>query len=610
MIRKLLDPPEHLLIARRAIDGIKGVTLLDDWKWYEEYKVWMLRCQLSPNIDSSEHIPKVTEWFISATSAYPWGRVKVYPSKTNGITATFPHQSYNDEGSADFPWRKGVLCLDTSVKALGRLEYDVEPYSIHERLAWHINRALLWITKASEGTLLGIGDPYEMPEAPYENELLTVGTSEHPRNLNAWTNHDFKYGLVDLTYLKDDVAVVMQYTDLSGKNLVMPLKWGTVITQQFEKRGKTGAWIMLNRIPVILPWQMPSTWGELKKLCSEQSVDLLSILSDIAAKLRDGFTHILLIGFPIPKNVGEENYQIYWQALRLPTLSYSHKTANGFRTNEMGYWKRDKNKYFSDKEKIEWVNTENWDKSQFHSRGQLCTVSSIKPTLIIGGGAIGSVLSELLVRAGLQTVGIVDLDIVEMCNLVRHTLDMKNVNLPKAIELANRLKLLSPNIDVHSYDSLFPPIEKDNLDKLQQYEVILDSTANDSVLHDLAMFEWENDKTFISISLGLGGKRMYIYCMYGKCFSHDYFVQGIQAWLRREMDEYDEDDLPRDGVGCWHSVFPARVDDVWLHSSAAVKTIESLISYPPKYATLIVFEQIYEDGEFKGVQMIKREVLN
>ena len=83
----------------------------------------------------------------------------------------------------------------------------------------------------------------------------------------------------------------------------------------------------------------------------------------------------------------------------------------------------------------------------------------------------------------------------------------------------------------------------------------------------------------------------------------DDFACKLDPWLRSEMEGYDEE-LPRDGTGCWHALMPARIDDIWIMTGAAVKTIESAIAEPPREPTLVVFEQQYEDGEFVGLRRV------
>jgi hypothetical protein len=603
------EPPEQLLTARRALDGIKGVTLLEDWRWYESEDEWVLHCQFTPGILSTEHLPETTNWYITSKSTYPWGSIKVHPSKKNGIAATFPHQAYNGEIDTSIPWREGALCLDTSIRALGRVGYDCEPYGIHERLAWHVRRALIWLTKASVNQLLEFGDPFEMPAFSIGKRITVVGVSEHPRNLSSWRKCSYHFGLAEFAQINDNSLAVVNFYTLN-QEIVKTVKWGTTINGTINRSKKIGAWILLNEVPVLPPWQAPVNWGELKQACRKQEIDILDVINELSTYLRDGMSHIVLLGYPIPKTMGGASYQVYWQAFKLPILSRGSKTANGFRTNETGYWQRDKVKYFTNKTPIEWTETVNWNKSEFHSRGQIDTIVGLKSTLLIGAGAVGSVLSEMLVRAGLEQLGVMDIDFLEMANLVRHTLSMNDLNTPKALALAKHLNLVSPHACIESYSEQFPPISTETSEAIQQYAVILEATGSDHVLRDLASYQWENKKTFISISLGLGGKRMFIFSMYGKQFLHEEFVSGIHGWLQQEIDEYDDGELPRDGVGCWHPAFPARIDDVWLHSAAAIKTIEAIVACPPEKPTLIVFEQICEEGEFRGVRMISREVLD
>ena len=62
--------------------------------------------------------------------------------------------------------------------------------------------------------------------------------------------------------------------------------------------------------------------------------------------------------------------------------------------------------------------------------------------------------------------------------------------------------------------------------------------------------------------------------------------------------------MPRDGPGCWHPRHPARVDEVWMMTAAAVKLIERTIGNPLAVSTFVVLEQQEdEDGNFTGIRM-------
>jgi hypothetical protein len=60
--------------------------------------------------------------------------------------------------------------------------------------------------------------------------------------------------------------------------------------------------------------------------------------------------------------------------------------------------------------------------------------------------------------------------------------------------------------------------------------------------------------------------------------------------------------LPREGAGCWHPLFPARIDDLWLMAAAAVKVLESTVTEPPTEPLLAIFERFEEDGVFAGIR--------
>lgn len=99
--------------------------------------------------------------------------------------------------------------------------------------------------------------------------------------------------------------------------------------------------------------------------------------------------------------------------------------------------------------------------------------------LIIGAGALGSGSSEMLARAGVGNITIVDRDYVEWSNLQRQQLYTEEdaINkLPKAIAAKNRLQQINSGITI---DSLIMDINATNIEGLVKGKsVILDATDN------------------------------------------------------------------------------------------------------------------------------------
>src|SRR5580658_5026930 len=71
--------------------------------------------------------------------------------------------------------------------------------------------------------------------------------------------------------------------------------------------------------------------------------------------------------------------------------------------------------------------------------------------LLIGCGALGSVLAELLVRAGVGFMRLVDRDLVELSNLQRQVLfDEQDARreAPKSVAAAERLRQINSTVTV------------------------------------------------------------------------------------------------------------------------------------------------------------------
>lgn len=99
--------------------------------------------------------------------------------------------------------------------------------------------------------------------------------------------------------------------------------------------------------------------------------------------------------------------------------------------------------------------------------------------LIVGCGALGSVLSETMVRAGVGAVTVVDRDLVEESNLQRQSLfDEQDArrNLPKAVAAEARLRRLNSDVDVRG---LVADVHGEGvLELVRGQSLVLDGTDN------------------------------------------------------------------------------------------------------------------------------------
>jgi hypothetical protein len=546
---------------------------------------------------------------VLVSPTYPWGSIKFHPAKEGGLAYTFPHQSYEKENSRyEVPWRQSSLCLDTPTKALGRQEYTIEPYDSQLRLLWHGRRALDWLVDASRGELIKPGEPFELPQYPIDPaSALSIAFSESPESYATWQGTVEESGLVDFYVLRRGVSVqvVKAFRTLAGEGLLMP-DWGPSV-----ERGASmishGFWFRLKETPVREPWQAPITWGELRDTCGQQGVDLDEQFRQAleSVKKKDEIGQVALVGFPIPEIVDQSSKRMHWLGINLPKLVASDVQVPGFRKGKEASWQHNRSRLLRDSITVRWLESENWYPDQLQTRGRLSTDMISKRILMLGAGALGSCLAELLVRAGVSSMLVMDADQLEAGNLVRHTLTLNELNRFKAESLVKRLNDITPSAQVEFLNSEFPSTSASEEARINECQVVIDCTGSDGVLQELSSFEWNDERLFFSVSFSLGARRVFCFAARGDRFPNTAYRELTGPWLLKDREEYGSRELPREGVGCWHPVFPARADDVWLAASMAVKHLQRIVVSPSPKPQLIVFEQeLTEKSEFVGIRML------
>jgi adenylyltransferase/sulfurtransferase len=97
--------------------------------------------------------------------------------------------------------------------------------------------------------------------------------------------------------------------------------------------------------------------------------------------------------------------------------------------------------------------------------------------LIVGAGGLGSPAALYLAAAGVGTIGLVDFDLVEESNLQRQIIHShRDVDRPKTASAADRLKALSPDIEVETLNLKLD--SRNALKIIERYDVVLDGADN------------------------------------------------------------------------------------------------------------------------------------
>ena len=591
--------------ARRALDSLSQVEIIDEWKFENELNIWYLHLNIAIEYKTT-YFPQISQWYIIVDSNYPKGKIKVYPDVKNSITVTLYHQANNSKIERNGLWRKGALCLEVNTIST----FQLEPYSVDERLLYHVKRAINWLELAAKGQLVADNEPFELPEFTLSNVLeMQFAFSEDIVTFMQWESTDCRYGIAELDVYKSKpfVYYVKQFKSLNG-NIEHYTQWGKHLSKTNISPPINAPWILLKQPPVINEWQAPETLGDLIDACNSQHIDVMNVLKNVVSKIRDGKRHLLLLGFPVPKTFGGEPEIVFWKALYLPVVSYGKKTAKGFRTNQQGWWLRDKSEVLTRKTKLDWIISENWNQQEISQRGKMNDFLLRKKMLLVGAGCVGASVAEILVRSGIYNLTVVDSDIFEVGNLSRHVLNVGNIGELKELSLCSYLNSLNPHANVEVINDTLTIDEefKTNI-ALDKYDIIIDCTGENSVLDVFQRADFRKSHIIASISVGLGTKHLYMTIMNGTTFYFNSFYKLISPYIQSERDLFDDYNLPRNGIGCWHPTFPARSDDVWLAAATAVKAIENYIITKSEKTLSIVYEQRENDGIFEGYILVDKK---
>lgn len=605
--------PNVLLNARRDLPCIEGYELLNDWQWDTVSKTFFLNFSMSLT-RASTNVPSYTEWFVTVPKNYPFGEVKIYPSVRNSITATFQHQACNSSISKNGLWRSGALCVTTISSNLSRSAFEKAPLDGGNRLSWMIKRTKNWLYAAIDGTLTSNDELFESPDFKIQDaDGLTYSAIYNEDIVSAinWSDEsetNYHSGTVDyhLMICSDSCYLIpKEYVSFNGEFIFHPT-WGAFCPDLSNTRTIKGMWILLNHVPIVNIWQAPMTWQQLCDCCSCDGLDLINEVQKFAHYCRDGRRHPISVGFPIPEKFGGPDREITWQTFLLPALASKSSAPNGFRNSEKGCFSADKAYRLTNNMPLSWITTENWNEHSISSRGHMPEKIESLDILLIGCGSLGSTIAEILSRANVHHITCLDKERFTAGNLCRHVLTLSSLGQSKAAALSTHLCEVNAHITPAHISASFELGEdgKPTVD-LSSYNLIIDTTGEDSVLQVLNACEFERAKTLISASVGLGAKRLYFSAIKTKRPNFNDFLETVRPYCEKDTVDQDLSKLPREGLGCWHPLFPARSEDIWLAAGTVTKLIEHFFVAQNLSSLTTIYEQRTSNGLFEGYQTVE-----
>lgn len=127
--------------------------------------------------------------------------------------------------------------------------------------------------------------------------------------------------------------------------------------------------------------------------------------------------------------------------------------------------------------------------------------------LVVGLGGVGGICTEMLVRAGIGRLTIVDADIVQPSNINRQIVALHStIGRPKATVLAERLREINPKVELEVIEEF---MKDDNLIALldaHRYDFVVDAIDSLSPKVYLISLALERGLPIIS-SMGAGAKQ-------------------------------------------------------------------------------------------------------
>lgn len=212
-------------------------------------------------------------------------------------------------------------------------------------------------------------------------------------------------------------------------------------------------------------------------------------------------------------------------------------------------------------------------RKEYFGRGELSSSLADKKIAIIGLGAIGSPIAEAFARGGVRQLTLWDGDIVEAGNICRSIYDNTDIGNAKAQALAVHIKRISPFCDVKPQGNWYQPdytgvhryingdfygninydSQKKFIEMLHEYDLIIDCTASNELLHFLS---------YAAIYVPLLSLCITNRATHLLCFSNR---DGNPFELRKHFlasIEQDTENFYMEGTGCYSPTFLATSCDV------------------------------------------------
>jgi hypothetical protein len=433
--------------------------------------------------------------------------------------------------------------------------------NLSQKLHYDIQSVKAWIKKYYIDK--NIDTHYEhliVPEGSFNNSMYAYFFNE--------VNYTFtknQFGFIEYSQMSNGFykannitnSIIQRFKDKNNK-LLIDVSWNIKLK---SLPISIGIFVFIEDAPAKNRRFIFNSWNDLKAVLQQ---DFCSFLNNVEVKYqKQTKKHLpLLVGYRITDN------EIHWQTIMLEIGNfpiYPEKHRQRWLT------------HIDEDRTIDWAITKNISPKYFFGRGKLGNSLTESKILIIGIGAIGSMIAKTFVRSGCTKIDLIDYDIKEPENICRSEYSFFTGINNKTNDLINELYSISPFFKTdlfygynHSYifNNCIKAFysnenQKKEIEKhLNRYDIIIDSTTDDDLLYVFSQLNLSANMLNFSIS----NHAKQLVCAV-EMNRYDFVMNQFKNVLK-----FDIDDLHYP-TGCWNPTFKASYNDINVLVQYAVKHI-------------------------------------
>jgi len=497
----------------------------------------------------------------------------------------YPHYPFKTHDS------ESIRFINTNLRAYNHVMHDgsicihtAHCSEYHEKLRIDFDSLYSWIIKYYTSQ----DDDKHYEHIIVEHGLISGSFHSHIFSDVDYSFNSGEYGTVQLAFLNSGTfkgsmihnLIVRSFTTIRDE--IIDCNWSDTYKSVFPEK-HTGVFVYLENPPIYDGKFIIEDWCELKDYFQQEFIDYLSQFIKNNDKAKNPIIP-LFVGY---KTVDSE---IHWQVAAIdpndPPLKSDYENNSSLillPTNTF------------DSRRIAWAFTENASYKNYFGRGKLCDKLTDSTILIVGIGAIGSILGKSLVKGGCREIWTADYDVKNIENVCRSEYTMTAGLSDKVAEFNDILIANSPHVDLTFFqqgyiDNLIKIFfkfkkGKDSIkEQFGRFDYIFDCSTDNDLMYMLD--ELEPDCEVVNLSISNHANELV-------CAFSPNIYNNVTEVFENVISQSDDLYEP---TGCWSPTFKASYTDINLLVQMSLKQINNIIQGKSSKNNFLVRPDEHDDG--------------